>query len=82
MPTTVNRGYPWPVEMDPARVPADMGGFLVPIDADMQELRDRMNARETLYIVHEGDGSWSAHTGLGEAVPVQHLGDGTWEVVA
>lgn len=43
MPTTPNRNYPYPLSTDAATVPAHMGAFLAPIDADMQTVYDEVS---------------------------------------
>ena len=81
MPTP-NRGYIYPATSSPATVPADLQAPLEQIDADMQDLADRVTAREHLTITHAGDGSWAVTDGLAEPVPVNALGDGTYSIGA
>ena len=81
MPTP-NRGYVYPTTSSPAKVPADLRMPLEQIDADMQDLEDRVSARENPVIVHHADGVWGVTTGLGEPVPINNLGDGTYSIGA
>ena len=82
MPATSNRGYVYPSTTSPATVPSDMQVFLARIDADVQELRDRAEAREQLIVTHSRDGVWAVADGLGEPVPVNDLGDGLYSIGA
>lgn len=82
MPATSNRGYVYPSTTSPATVPADMQVFLARIDADVQELRDRVEAREQTIVTHAGGGVWAVTDGLGEPVPVNDLGDGLYQIGA
>ena len=82
MPATPSRGYTYPLTSSPATVPADLRVPLEQIDADVQDLADRVSARELLTITHAGDGSWAVTDGLAEPVPVNDLGDGTYQIGA
>lgn len=81
MPTP-NRGYVYPTTTSPATVPADLQAPLEQIDADMQDLADRVAAREHINISHLGDGAWAVTDGLAEPVPVTDLGDGLYSIGA
>ena len=80
--TTPNRGYRIPATTDPARVPSDLSVALLKIDADVQDLDDRVAARRHLTITHAGDGSWAVTDGFAEPIPVNDLGDGTYSIGA
>ena len=82
MPATTNRSYVYPSGTSPATVPSDMQVFLAQIDADVQELRDRVEAREQIVVTHSGNGVWAVTDGLGEPVPVNDLGDGLYQIGA
>ncbi|MFW0169298.1 hypothetical protein [Rothia sp. P4278] len=79
---TPNFGWPVPVKPDPATIPQDMLNLALPIDAVVQQLSDRVEARESIIVAHDGQGAWSLHNGLGEPVPVHDAGDGDWQVMA
>lgn len=81
MPTP-NRGYVYPATSSPATVPADLRVPLAQVDADVQTLMDRMDARENTVVTHSGDGVWEITDGLGDPVPVNDLGDGTYKIGA
>lgn len=81
MPTP-NRGYVYPATSSPATVPADLRAPLEQVDADVQTLMDRMDARENTVATHSGDGVWEITDGLGTPVPVNDLGDGTYQIGA
>ena len=81
MPTP-NRGYVYPAPSSPATVPADLQAPLEQIDADIQDLRDRMAQKENLVVVHHAEGVWVVTNGLGEPVPVNSLGDGLYSIGA
>ena len=82
MPATSSRGYVYPSTASPATVPSDMQVFLAQIDADVQELRDRVEAREQTVVTHSGNGVWAVTDGLGEPVPVSTTGDGLYQIGA
>lgn len=79
--TTPNYGWPIPQDPDPAQVPKDMLNLAIPIDAIIKELSDRVEARESIFITHEEDGSWSFANGLGEPVAVEASQEGDWQVL-
>ncbi|WHS51382.1 hypothetical protein QM007_05330 [Rothia sp. SD9660Na] len=79
--STPNYGWPVPQSPDPAQIPKDMLNLAIPIDAIVKEFSDRLEARENVFITHEGEGAYTVANGLGEAVPVKSDGDGTWQVL-
>lgn len=81
MATTANFGLPVPDSPDPAKVPEHMLNLAVPIDALLRELSDRVEAREKVFVRHQGDGKYSFSNGLGEPIPASHLGDGSWQII-
>lgn len=80
--TTPNFGWPIPTNPDPATIPEDMLTFAVPVDAAIKELSDRVEAQESVYIAHDGDGAYSFQNGLGAPVAVEAGVDGDWQVLA
>lgn len=79
---TPNYGWPVPENPDPATIPKDILSLAIPIDAVVQQLADRVEAREQVFTYHAGDGAWNITNGLGEPVAVNDAGDGDWQVMA
>lgn len=79
--TTPHFGFPVPENPDPATIPKDMMTFAIPVDAVIKELSDRVEARENVFAVHDGEGVYSFKNGLGEPVTVVAGDDGDWEVI-
>lgn len=78
---TPHAGIPYAGEDSPARVAVDAGAALMVIDAKLAELDSKMQARDEVFVAHDGGGSWSVHNGLGEPLNVHAGADGVWEVV-
>lgn len=81
MATTPNYGWPVPDAPNPDNVPKDMLALAVPIDAVVKELSDRLEARESIFAHHGGDGNWVFANGLGEPVMVSNSREGDWQVL-
>lgn len=79
--STPNFGWPVPEKPDPATIPQDILNLAIPIDAVVQQLADRVEAREKVFAVHDSDGTYSFANGLGEPLPVAHTADGAWQVI-
>lgn len=78
---TPSVGIPFKQDGDPARIASDNEAAYRVIDAQLYELAGRLKARDEVYVAHDGDGAWSLHDGLGEALVVHAGADGDWEVI-
>lgn len=73
MPTTPNRGYPYPATTDPATVPADLGEALSQVDADVQSLVDNADAIE---VALDGKAGTNHTHSIGSVTDLQTALDG------
>lgn len=78
---TPHAGIPYKGNDSPATIDDDNEAAYLVIDAKLAELEARIAARETIFVTHEGEGTWAFTDGLGEPVAVHDDGDGTWQVL-
>ncbi|MCM3510424.1 hypothetical protein M3668_06495 [Rothia sp. P100] len=79
---TAHSGIPYRGNDSPADIDDDNEAAYKVIDAKLADVDSRLAARENVFIVHEGEGQYSFHNGLGEPLAVQANNDGDWEIIA
>lgn len=79
--TTPNINIPYKGASDPAVVHEDNETAYRVIDAEIAEIKSKLNARDQAQVIHAGEGEYQMYNGLGEQLVINDNGDGTYRVL-
>lgn len=78
---TPNINIPYKGAADPAVVHEDNETAYRVIDAEIAELKSKLDARDQAHVIHTGEGEYQMYNGLGEQLVINDNGDGTYQVL-